>query len=99
MSTKIEWTNETWNPIVGCSRVSDGCRNCYAERMAYRLACMGVEPYAGGVIRGVRDHWIAEALGRPGPPITRPDLLEKIAAVMHAEARKRTKSKKAKVEK
>jgi len=32
--TNIEWTNRTWNPIVGCSRVSEGCRNCYAERMA-----------------------------------------------------------------
>ncbi len=36
--TKIEWTNETWNPIVGCSKVSPGCDNCYAEKMAGRLA-------------------------------------------------------------
>ncbi|MBN2584308.1 MAG: phage Gp37/Gp68 family protein [Planctomycetes bacterium] len=36
----IEWTGSTWNPIVGCSKVSDGCRNCYAERMAKRLAAM-----------------------------------------------------------
>ncbi len=34
--TKIEWTDETWNPTRGCSRVSEGCRNCYAERMAAR---------------------------------------------------------------
>ena len=38
--TKIEWTDETWNPIVGCSKVSEGCENCYAERMACRLASM-----------------------------------------------------------
>ncbi len=38
MSTKIEWTNEVWNPISGCTKVSDGCKNCYAERMAKRLA-------------------------------------------------------------
>lgn len=37
MSTKIEWTNETWNPVVGCSKVSPGCMNCYAERMARRF--------------------------------------------------------------
>lgn len=46
MPTKIEWTDETWNPIIGCSKISAGCRNCYAERMAYRLACMGVSRYS-----------------------------------------------------
>lgn len=43
--SKIEWTDETWNPVCGCSKVSPGCDNCYAERMAYRLACMGQEKY------------------------------------------------------
>lgn len=38
MPTKIEWTQETWNPVTGCTKVSEGCRNCYAERMARRLA-------------------------------------------------------------
>jgi len=38
MPTKIEWTEETWNPVVGCTKVSAGCKNCYAERMACRLA-------------------------------------------------------------
>lgn len=38
MSTKIEWCEETWNPVVGCSHCSPGCDNCYAERMANRLA-------------------------------------------------------------
>lgn len=33
--SKIEWTETTWNPIIGCSRVSEGCRHCYAERMAH----------------------------------------------------------------
>jgi protein gp37 len=36
--SKIEWTDKTWNPIVGCSEVSEGCKNCYAEKMAGRLA-------------------------------------------------------------
>jgi protein gp37 len=38
MPTKIEWTNETWNPVTGCTPVSEGCANCYAKRMAKRLA-------------------------------------------------------------
>lgn len=37
MATKIEWATETWNPITGCSPISEGCENCYAERMAQRL--------------------------------------------------------------
>lgn len=37
MSTKIEWCHETWNPITGCSPISEGCKNCYARRMAQRL--------------------------------------------------------------
>lgn len=43
--TKIEWTEETWNPIIGCSKVSPGCDHCYAERMANRLVGMGQESY------------------------------------------------------
>ncbi|MFG0251686.1 MAG: DUF5131 family protein [Phycisphaerales bacterium JB038] len=38
--SRIEWTESTWNPVVGCSKVSAGCKNCYAERMAKRLAAM-----------------------------------------------------------
>jgi len=38
MTTKIEWATDTWNPVTGCTKISDGCRNCYAERMAKRLA-------------------------------------------------------------
>ena len=44
--TKIEWTDSTWNPIRGCSRVSEGCRNCYAEKVAYRFSGAG-QPYEG----------------------------------------------------
>jgi len=42
--TKIEWTDFSWNPIIGCSKVSAGCENCYAERMAARLASMTCSP-------------------------------------------------------
>jgi len=44
--TKIEWTDATWNPIRGCSRVSEGCRNCYAESVAARFSDPG-QPYHG----------------------------------------------------
>ena len=46
MSSKIEWTEETWNPVTGCSKISDGCLNCYAERLSRRLHAMGQPKYA-----------------------------------------------------
>ncbi len=46
--TKIEWTESTWNPTTGCTKISEGCKNCYAERMAKRLQAMGVEKYKNG---------------------------------------------------
>jgi protein gp37 len=46
--TSIEWTEMTWNPVTGCSKVSAGCKFCYAERMAKRLKAMGVERYKNG---------------------------------------------------
>jgi protein gp37 len=44
----IEWTQSTWNPVTGCTKVSPGCRNCYAERMAKRLQAMGQCSYRRG---------------------------------------------------
>jgi len=44
-SSRIEWTDATWNPVAGCTPASEGCRNCYAARMALRLDAMGVEKY------------------------------------------------------
>jgi protein gp37 len=44
----IEWTESTWNPVSGCSKVSDGCKNCYADRMAKRLQAMGNPRYVNG---------------------------------------------------
>ena len=43
--SKIEWTGSTWNPITGCTKYSDGCTNCYAEKMANRLKNMGLKKY------------------------------------------------------
>ena len=46
--SKIEWTNETWNPVTGCTKYSEGCQNCYAEKMTRRLSAMGQEKYKNG---------------------------------------------------
>ena len=47
-SSKIEWTEITWNPSTGCTKISAGCKNCYAERMANRLKAMGINKYRNG---------------------------------------------------
>ena len=60
-ATTIEWTEMTWNPVTGCSKVSPGCLNCYAERMAKRLQAMGQSNYRDGF--AVRTH--AQMLGAP----------------------------------
>jgi protein gp37 len=46
--TSIEWTQLTWNPTTGCSKVSPGCANCYAEAMCRRLRAMGMKGYENG---------------------------------------------------
>jgi len=62
MPTGIEWTEETWNPVTGCTKVSDGCRHCYAEKMAKRLA--GRCGYPAGVPFKVTFH--PDRLDQPG---------------------------------
>ena len=47
-NTAIEWTESTWNPVTGCTKISDGCVHCYAERMARRLKAMGQKNYVKG---------------------------------------------------
>lgn len=47
-NSEIEWTEATWNPVTGCTKISLGCKHCYAERMAKRLAAMGVPQYRRG---------------------------------------------------
>lgn len=47
-TSKIEWTESTWNPVTGCTKISAGCKNCYAERMAKRLQAMGQKNYNNG---------------------------------------------------
>jgi protein gp37 len=47
-NSSIEWTEMTWNPVTGCTKVSQGCKHCYAERMATRLHAMGSDRYRNG---------------------------------------------------
>lgn len=47
-NSSIEWTESTWNPVTGCTKASPGCKNCYAERMSYRLQAMGQPNYRNG---------------------------------------------------
>ena len=47
-SSAIEWTESTWNPLTGCTKVSPGCKHCYAERMSLRLQAMGQPNYTNG---------------------------------------------------
>lgn len=48
LKSTIEWTESTWNPVTGCTKVSQGCKHCYAERMAERLQAMGQPNYRNG---------------------------------------------------
>ena len=54
--SSIEWTEVTWNPVTGCTKVSPGCQNCYAARMARRLQAMGQANYANGFSVSLHDH-------------------------------------------
>ena len=55
-TSKIEWTETTWNPLTGCTKHSPGCANCYAERMARRLQSMGSPNYVNGFQLTVHEH-------------------------------------------
>ena len=61
-STSIEWTQSTWNPVTGCTKTSEGCRHCYAERMARRLKAMGQPNYSNGFRLTLHDHVLAAPL-------------------------------------
>jgi len=69
MSTKsaIEWTESTWNPLTGCTKISPGCQHCYAERMAKRLQAMGQPNYANGFRLTLHEHALAAPLGWKKP--------------------------------
>jgi len=56
--SKIEWTESTWNPVTGCTKISSGCKNCYAQRMAKRLKAMGQANYANGFNVTIQPHML-----------------------------------------
>jgi len=57
-SSKIEWTQTTWNPVTGCTKISTGCLHCYAERMTKRLRAMGVSNYRNGFKVTTHEHML-----------------------------------------
>lgn len=56
--SSIEWTESTWNPLTGCTKVSPGCKHCYAERMALRLQAMGQPNYVNGFKLTMHEHML-----------------------------------------
>ncbi len=69
MAHKIEWTEQTWNPSAGCSKISTGCQNCYAEVMAKRLQAIGVCGYKNGFEFNIVPDRLNEPLKRKKPTI------------------------------
>jgi protein gp37 len=61
-SSHIEWTDATWNPVTGCSKISPGCKFCYAERLAHRLQAMGQENYKNGFDLTLQPHMLEHPL-------------------------------------
>jgi protein gp37 len=68
-NSRIEWTEQTWNPTVGCTKISSGCKNCYAEVMARRLQAIGVRGYERGFLLTLIPERLAEPLERRKPTI------------------------------
>jgi protein gp37 len=66
-TTTIEWTEQTWNPTTGCTKVSPGCQHCYAEVMAIRLQAMGVAGYENGFDLSILPKRLEEPLKRRKP--------------------------------
>ena len=67
--SQIEWTESTWNPLTGCTKVSDGCKHCYAERMARRLHAMGVDNYRNGFKLTMHPHVLKKPLEWKSPQL------------------------------
>ncbi|MCI0685038.1 MAG: phage Gp37/Gp68 family protein [Gemmataceae bacterium] len=61
-NSAIEWTETTWNPLTGCTKISPGCKHCYAERMSLRLQAMGQANYANGFRLTLQEHMLETPL-------------------------------------
>ncbi|MDD2883165.1 MAG: phage Gp37/Gp68 family protein [Rhodoferax sp.] len=66
-TSRIEWTEQTWNPTVGCTKISAGCKHCYAEAMAHRLQAMGTPGYEKGFELVVLPQRLDDPLKRKKP--------------------------------
>jgi protein gp37 len=67
--SRIEWTEQTWNPTVGCTKISAGCKHCYAETMAKRLKAMGTPGYEQGFALQLLPQRLQDPLRRKKPTI------------------------------
>ncbi|MCH5373837.1 MAG: phage Gp37/Gp68 family protein, partial [Planctomycetes bacterium] len=67
--TEIEWTEQTWNPTTGCTKVSPGCKHCYAEAMAKRLQAMGARGYDNGFALSLMPDRLEQPLHRTRPTV------------------------------
>ena len=65
--SSIEWTDSTWNPLTGCTKISPGCAHCYAERMSVRLQAMGNPNYKNGFDLTLHEHALELPLGWKKP--------------------------------
>jgi len=63
IGSTIEWTEATWNPVTGCTKISEGCRHCYAETLAKRLKAMGQPNYVNGFQVTLQPHMLEIPLG------------------------------------
>lgn len=68
-ASRIEWTEQTWNPVTGCTKVSPGCKNCYAETMARRLKAMGAAGYEHAFRLTIQPDRLKQPLERRKPTI------------------------------
>jgi protein gp37 len=67
--SRIEWTEQTWNPAVGCTKISAGCKNCYAETMAKRLKAMGTPGYENGFALQILSERLEDPAKRKKPTV------------------------------
>lgn len=67
--SRIEWTEQTWNPAIGCTKISAGCKNCYAETMAKRLKAMGTPGYENGFALQIIPERLEDPVKRKKPTV------------------------------
>ncbi len=82
-NTPIEWTDSTWNPMTGCTKISPGCDHCYAERMALRLQAMGQANYVHGFKVTTHEHALALPLRWKKPQCV---FVNSMSDIFHKEA-------------